>query len=121
MPYSPNHSDREQVPTPKNYHHEDDSEEDSYLVRIAAPPSLQSKKIQQVKPIPPKVPNKPPTFNTYNMSGNAVGQVARREDRFCAYHGILRYPYRYLNGEESERVSKGYFVEGKFQARGWNL
>lgn len=121
MPYSPNHSDREQVPTLKNYHDEDDSEEDSYPVRMAAPPSLQPKKIQQVKPFPPKLPNKPPTFNTYKMSGNAVGQVARREDRFCAYHGILRYPYRYLNGEESDRVSKGYFVEGKFQARGWNL
>lgn len=121
MPYSPNHSDREQVPTPKIYHDEDDSEEDSYPVRMAAPPSLQSKKIHQAKPFSPKLPNKPPTFNPYKMTGNAVGQVARREDRFCAYYGILRYPYRYLNGEESDRVSKGYYVEGKFQARGWHL
>lgn len=121
MPYSPNHSDREQVPTPNNYHDQDDSEEDSYPVRMAAPLSLQSKKIQQAKPFTPKLPNKPPTFNPYKMSGNAVGQVARMEDRFCAYYGILRYPYRYLHGEVSERVSKGYFVEGKFQARGWNL
>lgn len=121
MPYSPNHSDREQVPTLKNHHDEDDSEEDSYPVRMTAPPSLQPKKIQQVKPFSPNLPNKPPTLNTYKMSGNVVGQVALREDRFCAYHGILRYPYRYLNGEESDRVSKGYFVEGKFQARGWNL
>lgn len=121
MSYSPNHFDREQVPTSKNYIEEDDSEEDSYPVRMTAPPSLQTKKIQQAKPFPPKLPNELPTFNPYMMSGNAVGQVARREDRFCAYYGILRYPYRYLNGEESERVSKGYFVEGKFQARGWSL
>lgn len=121
MHHSPNHSDREQLPPLKNHYDEGDSEEDSYPVRIAVPSPLQPKKIQQVKPFPPKLPNKPPTFNTYKMSSNAVGQVARREDRFCAYHGILRYPYRYLNGEESEKVSKGYFVEGKFQARGWTL
>lgn len=121
MPYSPKHSDREQLPTLKNNYDEDDSEVDPYPVRIGVPSPLQSRKFQQVKSFPPKLPNKPTSFNTYKMSWNAVGQLARREDRFCAYYGILRYPYRYLNGEESDRVSKGYFVEGKFQARGWNL
>lgn len=121
MPYSPNHFDREQLPTLNNYYDEDDSEEDSYPVRITVPSPIKHKKSQQVKPVPPLLPNKPPTFKTYKMSGNAVGHVAHREDRFCAYHGILRYPYRYLNGEESDRVSKGYFAEGKFQARGWTL
>lgn len=120
MPYSPDHFDREQPPTQNNYYDEDDSEDDSYPVRIVPSP-IKHKKSQQVKSIPPLLPNKPPTFKTYKMSGNAVGHVAHRDDRFCAYHGILRYPYRYLNGEESDRVSKGYFVEGKFQARGWTL
>lgn len=121
MAYSPNHFDGEQLPTLNNYYDEDDSEEDSYHVRIAVPSPIKSKKSQQVKPTPSKLPNKPPTFKTYKMPGNGVGQVAHMEDRFCAYHGILRYPYRYLNGEESDRVSKGYFVEGKFQARGWTV
>lgn len=121
MPYSPNPFDGEQVPTLNNYCEENDSEEDAYPVRIAVSSPIKPKKLQQVKPTPPTLPNIPPTFKTYKMSVNAVGQVAHREDRFCAYHGILRYPYRYLNGEESERVSKRYFVEGKFQARGWTL
>ena len=116
MPYSPNFLYREQQPT-NNHFDEDDSEEDSYPIRIAVPSPLKSKKTQQVKPTPPTLPNKPPTFKTYN----ALGQVAHGGERFCAYQGILRYPYRYLNGEESGRVSKGYFVDGKFQTRGWTL
>lgn len=121
MPYPPSRFDCEQPPTLNNYDDQDESEDDSYPVRIAVPSLIKHKKSQQVKSIPPLLPNKPQTFKTYEMSGNAVGHVAHRDDRFCAYHGILRYPYRYLNGEESDRVSKGYFAEGKFQARGWTL
>lgn len=50
-----------------------------------------------------------------------MGQLAPRDQLFCPYPAVVKFPYKYVRGADSDRVSKAYFAEGKFRARGWTL
>lgn len=59
----------------------------------------------------------PPTFNMSNM----LGRLAPAEQLFCPLTAVTKFPYKYIRGEDSDKVSKAFFAGGKFRARGWTL
>lgn len=56
-----------------------------------------------------------------NQNGNFIGEQASRDLKFCPLSAVAKFPYIFMKGADSENVSKAYFAEGKFQARGWTL
>ena len=40
---------------------------------------------------------------------------------FCPLIAVSRYPYRFIHGELSQRVSSKFFDQGKFWKRSWDL
>ncbi len=108
----------------KHHATETDSEDDYPIFRRRSPSPSKASKSKQQKPVK-QMNTMPPSsqsrFQTFKMSSNAIGQVAPREQRFSPLFAVMKYPYRYLKGETSERVSRAYFAEGKFHARGWTL
>lgn len=55
------------------------------------------------------------------MKAVKVGQLAGIDERFCPVAAVAKWPYRHLFGEESDKVSKGYFANGRFRSRGWTM
>lgn len=56
-----------------------------------------------------------------NQNGNYIGEQAPRDLQFCPLSAVAKFPYKFIKKTDSEKVSKAYFAEGKFQARGWTL
>lgn len=56
-----------------------------------------------------------------NMTHQVLGRLAPKELMFCPFPAVSKYPYKYMKRENSEAVSKAYFANGQFRARGWNL
>ncbi|MCJ1464932.1 hypothetical protein MMC07_003547 [Pseudocyphellaria aurata] len=55
------------------------------------------------------------------MSNSTVGQLAAKDQLFCPLQAVTKFPYKFVRGPDSDRVSKAYFAEGKFRARGWTV
>lgn len=72
-------------------------------------------------PPSPALPSYPLTPFPVNMSSKTLGEFASRAQLFCPLHAVTKFPYKYLRGADSETVSKAYFADGKFRARGWTL
>lgn len=66
-------------------------------------------------------PNPLAPFSFINMLDRVLGRLAPKEQLFCPFAAVSKYPYRYVQGHDSEAVSKAYFAGGKFKARGWSL
>lgn len=50
-----------------------------------------------------------------------VGQLAGVDERFCPVAAVAKWPYRHLFGDESDKVSKEYFANGRFRSREWTM
>ncbi len=55
------------------------------------------------------------------MSEMKVGQLAGEQERFCPFAAVNKYPYKYLRGDDSEKVAQKYFAFGEFRNRGWTV
>ena len=55
------------------------------------------------------------------MSEMKVGQLAGEQERFCPFAAVNKYPYKYLHGDDSDKVAKKYFAVGQFRKRGWTM
>ncbi|KAL9100111.1 MAG: hypothetical protein Q9163_004472 [Psora crenata] len=50
-----------------------------------------------------------------------TGQLTSRNERFCPYAAVNKYPYKNLSGEVMRLVSDNYFAHGAFKEREWSL
>lgn len=58
-------------------------------------------------------PNKN-NFNAKNM------QLKTPMD-FCPWLAVSRFPYKYVRGDDSDRIAKSFFDQGKFWERTWDM
>lgn len=49
------------------------------------------------------------------------GQVGPAEESYCPILEISKYCYKYIRGDDSQRVATRFFDAGKFWARDWDL
>lgn len=85
------------------------------------PPSKRRKRKKTEPSTQHSRPDSIPFPLSVTMSDKVLGQMAPRQQLFCLFQAVSKYPYRYVKRSESDAVSKTYFAGGKLRARGWSM
>ena len=56
-----------------------------------------------------------------NEEEELIYNGADEKDLFCPVVAVSRYPYKFLNGDLSQKVAAAFFDQKKFWNRPWDL
>ncbi|KAI9679828.1 MAG: hypothetical protein M1817_004842 [Caeruleum heppii] len=73
-------------------------------------------------PLPQQRATKTP-FVKFRLDGEkpALGAEANEQDVFCPFQALRKWPYRFLEKDDQDKVSGAFYIQNKFFEREWDI